>query len=84
MYKHRIIERLIKHIESRLNELEENDALNLIKAFQYLETDVPGSNRLFNKLNQTISDQALQNPQDVSLAFTIKYLSALNDLPSQR
>lgn len=51
LHKHRILEKLVKHIDSRLNELEENDAINLLRAYTYIEGDVPGSTRLFNKLN---------------------------------
>ncbi len=84
MNKHRIIEKLIKQTESRLNELEEQDALNLLKAYKYIGTDVPFSMRLFNKLNQTISDQALSNPDDVSMGFIVKYLSSFFDIPRNR
>lgn len=33
MGRHRIIDKLIKYIESNLNQLEENDAINLLKAY---------------------------------------------------
>lgn len=81
MGRHRIIDKLIKYIESNLNQLEENDAINLLKAYQYINSDVPLASRLFNKLNVTISEQALSNPDDVSLAFAIRYLSVFYDLP---
>lgn len=45
---------------------------------------MPNSNKLFQKLNQTIGDQALSNPQDVSLSFIVRYLSTFFDLPNSR
>jgi xanthine dehydrogenase iron-sulfur cluster and FAD-binding subunit A len=56
MIKHRIIEKLIKLIESRLSEMEEGDAMILTQAYQYIDADVPYSTRLWNKLNQSIAE----------------------------
>lgn len=53
---HKIIDKLVKFIENNLSQIEENDAITLLKAYEYIRSDVPIANRLFNKLNQTISD----------------------------
>jgi len=57
--KHRIIEKLVRSIESKMDELEENDVINLLNAYVYLEGDVPKSSVLFNKINTVVSNQAL-------------------------
>lgn len=64
--------------------MEETDAINLLRAYVYIDSEVPGSMRLYNKLNQTVSDQALSNREDVSMTFVVKYLSTFYDLPIRR
>jgi len=84
LIKHRIIEKLIRLIETKLSEMEEGDALILTQAYQYIDTNVPYSSRLWNKLNQTIAEQALSSPEDVSLSFTTKYLARFFDISPTR
>lgn len=57
--RHSIIEKLVKIIDSKIEELDEQDVINLLKSYQYLPSDIPRSNILFNKLNQMVKDQAL-------------------------
>jgi len=42
-----------------MDELEENDVINLLNAYVYIEGDIPRSNVLFNKLNTIVSNQAI-------------------------
>ncbi|CDW71104.1 UNKNOWN [Stylonychia lemnae] len=80
--KHRIIEKLIRHIETKMEDLEENDVINIMNAYVYIQGDVARSQILFNKLNSVVSNQAIQNQQDVSASFLMRYLSVFYDLPS--
>ena len=84
LIKHRIIEKLIRLIDGRLSEMEEGDAMILTQAYQFIDQDIPYSSRLWNKLNQTIAEQALSNPDDVSLNFVARYLARFFDLSLQR
>lgn len=84
LHRHKIIDRLVKSLESRIAELDEGDVIQLLKCYQYLDFDVPYSNKLFNQLNQTIIEQALQNKDEVQLGFLINYLSTFFDLPDKR
>lgn len=58
--------------------------LNLQQAYLYLPTDVPRASTLYNKLNQTVTEQALQNAQDVSINFLQKYLSTFFEMSDAR
>jgi hypothetical protein len=46
-----ILDRLVRSIDSRIEELEEQDVLKLQKAYVHLPEYVPGSYHLFNKMN---------------------------------
>eukprot|EP00347_Sterkiella_histriomuscorum_P010629 403375536 len=84
LQKHIILERLVKIIDSKIEELEEQDVLNLQQAYIYLPTEIPRSNILYNKLNQTVCEQAIENSADVSINFLQRYLSTFFDLSDAR
>ena len=51
LQRYQVLDKLSLKIDQSLDELEELDAINLIKAFEFIENDVYGSQRLFNKVN---------------------------------
>ena len=79
-----IIDRLVRSVDSKIDELEEQDVLKLQKAYVYLPEYVPGSFHLFNKMNSIVCDQALNYKDDVSLIFLQRYLSTFFDLSAKR
>lgn len=44
---HRILHKLTVEIEKKLHEIDENDVLQLLRSYEYLEGDITGSGRLF-------------------------------------
>ena len=48
-------------IEKKLHEMDENDVLQLLRTYQYLTPDIKGSTKLFHKLNDTVTELAIQN-----------------------
>ena len=59
--KHPIQEKLVMEIEKKLHEMDENDVLQLLRTYQYLTPDIKGSTKLFHKLNDTVTELAIQN-----------------------
>lgn len=67
-----------------MSELEEQDVLKLQQAYIYLPENISGQGQLYAKLNQIVIDQALNNQDDVSLNFLLRYLSTFFDLSNRR
>jgi hypothetical protein len=79
-----IVSRLISIAEANIQEFEEGDVLTLLKSYQYLDSAIPKSNRLFKKLNETVHELAKQNTAEVGSGFLTQYLSMFFDIPSNR
>lgn len=75
---------MINSIEEKLDELEEKDVITLIRTYEFLDPSTSGNLRLFNKLNKTVIDLALERKEDVEFGFLVNYLAAFFDLPPNR
>ncbi len=70
-----ILEQLVRKIHSNIESLQENDVIAILKAYQYLQTDIKFSTKLIQDLNATVISSAVANRDQVSVGFLINYMS---------
>jgi len=80
----RIVNMIIRDLQKRLEEFDENSVIYVLEAYKHLLDPSPQANYLFNKLNDTVTTLAQQNQELVTPNFLIQYLSAFHDLPNNR
>ena len=69
-----LLEMLVRKIHQNIDTLRENDVIAILKAYQYLSTDVKFSSKLIQDLNATVVSTALENKNEVSVGFLVNYL----------
>jgi hypothetical protein len=69
-----VVEPLIRMLITKIDSLEEADVITILKAYHYLPSDVRMSHKLFNDLNATVVESAVQNKDRVELSFLLSYL----------
>jgi len=72
-----IVEALIKQISAKIDSLQENDVMSIIKAYEYIQNDERYSSRLFGDLNATVVESAAENKASVDISFLFNYLNQL-------
>lgn len=70
-----LLEQLVKKIHQNIESLQENDVIAILKAYQYLQTDIKFSTKLIQDLNATVVSSAVANRDQVTVSFLINYLS---------
>jgi len=72
-----IVEALIKSISTKIDSLQENDVISIVKAYEYIPNDERFSSRLFGDLNATVVESASENKSSVEIGFLFSYLNQL-------
>jgi hypothetical protein len=70
-----LLEQIVKKIHQNIESLQENDVIAILKAYQYLQTDIKFSTKLIQDLNATVVSSAVANRDQVTVSFLINYLS---------
>ena len=72
-----IIDQLLKKIEPRISEMEEEDVICAMQAFEFINIQKSfTAKKLFTSLTDTVSSLALENASMVELGFLTNYLSS--------
>ena len=70
-----LLEQIVRKIHQNIESLQENDVIAILKAYQYLQTDIKFSSKLIQDLNATVVSSAVANRDQVTVSFIINYLS---------